>query len=124
MFPTIHSLILGKFDHIVAGRRPFIKNNNDNNNTIIVSCAGDNELAKAVYTFLKAEFPTMNSSLVEDEVYLFLLDSDHQLMNTSPSLSSQISAALEKLVSSVASFEKCTINCFKCEGGKNVFVHS
>ena len=52
------------------------KNDYNDHNTIIVSCAGDNELAISVYSFLRAEFPTVTAlsiSLMGDEVILSLI---------------------------------------------------
>jgi hypothetical protein len=49
------------------------KNDYNDHNTIIVSCAGDNELAISVYSFLRAEFPTVSISLMGERYILSLI---------------------------------------------------
>lgn len=76
---------------------------------IVISCAGDNELAESVNQFLTGKFPKVKTSINNDEVYL---ESSDQL----PS-SSDVKAALDTFVSTVPTFEKCIVN-----NTGNVFV--
>jgi hypothetical protein len=46
------------------------------NGTIVVSCAGDNELAKVLYAFLAAKFPKVKTSIIDDEIYILSLRTD------------------------------------------------
>jgi hypothetical protein len=75
---------------------------------IVVSCAGDNELAKALHSFLTGKFPKLKTSLNEDEVYF---EPDRQLTP------SQVRISLEEFKSSDPAFHKCIVS-----NNKDVFV--
>lgn len=76
---------------------------------IVISCAGDNELAEAVNQFLTGKFPKVKTSINNDEIYL---ESSDQL----PS-SSEVKAALDTFISTVPTFQEYIIN-----NTGNVFV--
>ena len=96
--------------------------NSDSSSTVIVSCAGDNELARSIYHFLLDKFSHIKTSLEDDEVYIKKHSDDNKSLLLT---ATNVKAALEEfLLNSPSSLldqsksEKLTINSL----GEDVFV--
>lgn len=68
------------------------------NKEIVISCAGDNELAEALHTFLRSK-SNVKTRINNDEVYL----------ESGKISSSEVKGTLDKFVSSDPAYQKCVV---------------